>query len=337
MIAAEKKTVDVIIPVYKPDRNFEVLIKRLLKQSILPEHIYMMHTMAEGEQLEDTYAFLGEGTGNVSYQLHSLAETGNINEDVEETIHVFPVKKAEFDHAATRDAGAKKAKADYILFMTQDAMPVDNHLIENLLKGFQRKNVGICYARQLPGKEADLTEQLTRLYNYPEKSRLQTEESVKTLGIKAYFCSDVCAMYDRALYEKLGGFMYPAIFNEDMLMAYKVIDAGGSVYYTAEAKVYHSHSYTCMQQFHRNFDLGVSQRQYREIFDRISSEKEGAGFAKKTILELCRRGHVWKAVYFAWQCGFRLCGYKLGKNYEKLPHFLVMKCTMNKEYVLFGK
>ena len=52
------------------------------------------------------------------------------------------------------------------------------------------------------------------------------------------------------------------------------MQAGFSVAYVADAKVIHSHSYTCKQQFVRSFDLGVSQRQYHEIFDNISSEKE---------------------------------------------------------------
>ena len=110
-------------------------------------------------------------------------------------------------------------------------------------------------------------------------------------------------------------------------MAFRVIHAGYGVYYNAEAKVIHSHSYTCMQQFHRNFDLGVSQSQYSEIFESISSEKEGAGFAGKTIVTLCKGLHFWKAFYFAWQCAFRLVGYKLGRNYERLSRRMILRCT----------
>ena len=39
-----------------------------------------------------------------------------------------------------------------------------------------------------------------------------------------------------------------------------------------------------------------------------------------------------KAFYFCMQCGFKLFGYKLGKNYDKLPKKVVLKCTMNKMY-----
>lgn len=302
MLQERGKSIDVVIPAYKPGKDFKELLGRLLKQTVLPDNIFVLQTLAEGEE-------------QLQFE--------------EECIHVYPVKQAEFDHGKTRDYGAKLSGADYVLMMTQDAMPQNQYLLEELLKGFTKENVGIVYGRQLAGKDAGLAEKLTRQYNYPPESRLKARADEEALGIKTYFCSDVCAMYDRRLYEELGGFVHPVIFNEDMIMAYRVIQAGYRVYYAADAQVVHSHSYTCMQQFRRNFDLGASQCQYREIFDNISSEKEGAGFAGTVILTLCKGLHFGKAVYFAWQCGFRLAGYRLGKNYEKLSKKMVLRCTMS--------
>ncbi len=37
-------SIDVIIPVYKPDKKFNQLIERLVKQSIKPMHIILLHT-----------------------------------------------------------------------------------------------------------------------------------------------------------------------------------------------------------------------------------------------------------------------------------------------------
>jgi len=224
------------------------------------------------------------------------------------------------------------AESDYVLFMTQDAVCYDEYVIENLLKAFDDRKVGIAYARQLAREDADEIERMTRETNYPSESVVKTKKDEKRLGIKTYFCSDVCAMYRLDVYKKLGGFVKKTIFNEDMIMAYKEMQAGFSVAYCADAKVIHSHSYTCKQQFVRSFDLGVSQRQYHEIFDKISSEKEGAGYAKKVIMYLMKKGKFIKTIYFMMQCGFRLIGYKLGKNYDKLPRKMVLACTMNREY-----
>ena len=46
------------------------------------------------------------------------------------------------------------------------------------------------------------------------------------MGIKAYFCSDVCAAYNRETYNKLGGFIKKTIFNEDMIYAGGLVKKG---------------------------------------------------------------------------------------------------------------
>lgn len=313
-------SVDVIIPVYRPGKEFSSLIEKLLGQSVPPDHILIMQTLEEGENLLDVTQIRSS---------HGQSFPGDRDKS---KIQVFPVKKTKFDHGATRDRGAKHSQANYILFMTQDAMPADDGLIENLLQSFSGEKIGIAYGRQLAREGADILEKMARLHNYPPEGRIQTKADVERLGIKTYFCSDVCAMYDRKLYEQLGGFVHPTIFNEDMIMAFRVIQAGYGVCYAADAKVVHSHSYTCMQQFHRNFDLGVSQTQYWEVFAQISSEKEGAGFAKNTLIALCKRMRFFKAFYFALNCAFRLAGYKLGRNYPRLSKKIILRCTMSPGY-----
>jgi rhamnosyltransferase len=71
-----------------------------------------------------------------------------------------------------------------------------------------------------------------------------------------------------------------------MIYAAKVIENGYQIAYAADARVIHSHNYTGKQQFHRNFDLGVSQAEHPEVFEGISSESEGIHMVKTTIKEL---------------------------------------------------
>jgi rhamnosyltransferase len=54
----------------------------------------------------------------------------------------------------------------------------------------------------------------------------------------------------------LGGFKNNVVVNEDMLFAAKATLQGYSVYYSAAAKVYHSHSYSLPQTFKRYFNIG---------------------------------------------------------------------------------
>ena len=87
-----------------------------------------------------------------------------------------------------------------------------------------------------------------------------------------------------------------------------------------------------MQQFHRNFDLGVSQAEHPEIFGIVKSESEGKKLVKSTVLALKDRGQIGKIPYFFLQCAFKYAGYLLGKRYRRLPRWLILWASDNKQY-----
>lgn len=305
------KTVDVLIPAYKPGKQFAELIERLQLQTYPVRKIIVMNTGRE---------FWPE-------TLSRSPELTLVNK-----LEVHHLTQMEFDHAATRDAAMKLSDADICVCMTQDAIPYDENLLAELVAPLEDETVAVSYARQLPRLEACAIETFTRSFNYPAESRKKTLADLETLGIKAYFCSDVCAAYNRATYEKLGGFIAPAIFNEDMIFAAGAIKAGFSVYYAADAKVIHSHDYTFMQQLRRNFDIAVSQAMHPEVFQGISSEKEG----KKMVLAACKHlikiGKPFQIVRLVFQSGAKYIGYFLGKRYEKMSPKMVDYFTSSPMY-----
>ena len=243
------------------------------------------------------------------------------------------MKKSEFDHGGTRAWAAELSDAEIMVFMTQDAVPADRNLIENLVKALEKeKMIAAAYARQLPNEMCSFVERYTRSFNYPEKSYVRTQRDLSLYGIKTFFCSNVCAAYKRDIYQKLGGFVRKAIFNEDMIYAGRLIQEGYAVAYAADAKVIHSHNYSCMQQFHRNFDLGVSQAEHPEIFAGVPSEGEGIKLVKKTINYLIQKRKIWLIPGVILQSGCKYAGYLSGKNYRKLPRKMILWCTMNREY-----
>lgn len=126
--------------------------------------------------------------------------------------------------------------------------------------------------------------------------------------------------------------MKRTIFNEDMIYAGKVIQQGGLIAYCAQAKVIHSHNYSAMQQFHRYFDLAVSQKMHPEIFEGVRSESEGAKLVKKTIGHCIRIRKPWLIASVVMQNVGKLSGYKMGQHYQKLPEKVILWCTMNRAY-----
>lgn len=299
--------VDVIIPTYRPEKEFEKLIHRLQEQKYPIHKIIIINT-----------------------------ETGYFPTELESEpyqVEITHIRPEEFDHGGTRNMGANISRADIVLYMTQDAMPADEHLIDRFVETFEKNpEIGIAYGRQLPREDCNIIERYTRRFNYPEKSRIKSKEDLSQMGIKTFFCSDVCAAYRRNYLLSAGGFEDPTIFNEDMIFAGKRILAGDKVAYVAEAKVIHSHNYTGSQQFHRNFDLAVSQTQHPEVFDGIPSEGEGIRMVKATVKYLIRSGQPLKIWNLIWQSGFKYAGYFLGKRYKKLPGWFVMKCTSSPKY-----
>lgn len=127
----------------------------------------------------------------------------------------------------------------------------------------------------MPAKDCRVVERYTRSFNYPAESRVKTAEDLPQLGIKTFFASNVCAAYKRELVLKQGGFPEHTIFNEDMIFAGHGVKAGYAIAYVSDARVIHSHNLSGREQFHRNFDLAVSQVENPDVFSGLRSEGEG--------------------------------------------------------------
>ena len=302
-----EKITAVIIPVYHPGSEFETLLDRLEKQDYPINKILIMNT-------EEEYWNRDWETRHPIVEVHHLT-------------------KSEFDHGGTRKKAAEISQAEILVFMTQDAIPCDRHLLRNLVTALTKDdNMGAAYGRQLPKKDCGFVERYTRSFNYPETSSVKTAEDLQVYGIKTFFCSNVCGAYRKEIYDKLGGFVERTIFNEDMIYAGNLIKAGYGIAYAADAKILHSHNYSCMEQFHRNFDLGVSQAEHPEIFQSVPSEGEGIRLVKKTFSYLLKTGRVWLIPGFIMQSAFKYAGYRAGKNYQKLSLNMRIRCSMNPSY-----
>ena len=167
-----------------------------------------------------------------------------------------------------------------MVFMTDDAVPADERLIEHLAAAFDKRGPGgesviMAYARQLPDKDCPMAERFTSSFNYPEDSCIKTKEDLGRMGIKTFFASNVCCAYDREKFWFQGGFIQKTIFNEDMIFAGKaVLQDDYAIAYVAEARVIHSHNYGCAAQFHRRISTWPCPRQtIRRCLQGIHSER----------------------------------------------------------------
>lgn len=305
----KKPVVAVLVPTYRPDKKFSRLLQMLGRQTYPVRQLIIMNT-------EESLWNAGGYDGISGMEVHH-------------------VTKEAFDHGGTRRQGMGYVRADICICMTQDAVPADEYLVERLVEALSEPReypVAVAYARQLPEKDCRVIERYTRGYNYPAESFVKTKEDLPRLGIKTYFCSNVCAAYHMDIYNRMDGFVPKTIFNEDMLYAAEVIDAGYGIAYAAEARVIHSHNYSAIQQLKRNFDLAVSQADHPEVFGGLKSEGEGIRMVKQTARYLLGQKKWYLLPELVIQSGCKYTGYLLGRQYRRLPGRLVRRLTMSPAY-----
>ncbi|MEA2077809.1 MAG: glycosyltransferase, partial [Candidatus Marinimicrobia bacterium] len=85
----------------------------------------------------------------------SIDETVKLAEKYGAKVH--SIKPDEFNHGLTRNYGAEKATGDYLLFMVQDAIPIGNYWLYNMVKTLESDaEIAAVSCRQVPRSDADL-------------------------------------------------------------------------------------------------------------------------------------------------------------------------------------
>lgn len=289
------KKYDVIILTHCPSDDLVFSIEKLLRQSIKPNKIILYNT--------DASIFFN----NINNQIKLKKILKN------KKVLKVDIEKKDFDHGRARNEAMKLTNSNYVLFMTDDAIPYNKDMAKNMLSAFYNKNVAAVYARQIAKNNAPLKEKYVREFNYPAYDIVKDKTTEKKYGIKNCFCSNSCCMYDKKIFIELKGFKENITQNEDMLYAYKSINNGFKIVYKANAKVLHSHNLSYISQFKRNYDIGVFQKQNKSIYKRYVSENEGKKLVLYVNKKLLKDGHIIKALDFTIECAFRYLGFKLGK------------------------
>lgn len=229
---------------------------------------------------------------------------------------VIPISRREFDHGGTRDMALRQTQGEIVVFMTQDALPVDERFIEHLIAPLAEQTVAAVCGRQIAYPDARPYEKAVRAHNYPDKDCVWSMQDVAQMGVRAFRISDVCAAYRKEAYLAVGGFDHPILTNEDMLMAEKLLRKGYQLAYCAEAAVYHSHCFTLAQEYRRNYIIGKTMKRYEARFEYVSEMGTGMKLAKDVMLELMKGGHIFECFCFALNCAARLLGNRMGRYQE---------------------
>lgn len=173
----------------------------------------------------------------------------------------------EFNHGETRNLGARLAspEAHYLVYLTQDATPLDNWL-EGLLRPLRDdRQVAGAFSRHVPRPTccpsmARLMRTEWEQIGTPDrvvKKLDDPDESGRNPAFFAHF-SNTSSAIRRTVWEE-----HPfrsLEFAEDAEWAARVLRAGYTLIYEPASCVLHSHDYSLWQQFAQNVDHAQAMR-----------------------------------------------------------------------------
>ena len=270
-----------VIPTLNAGSSWKILLDRIQEQSVQPQHKILLDSGSS-----DSTVINAKGVGFDVY---------NINE---------------FNHGLTRNLGMELAgESEFVIFMTQDAVLMNNMSFEFLLEPFENKDVAVVYGRQIAREDANGVERFMRMVNYPEKSLYKSMEDKESLGLKTPFCSNSFSAYRKADLLESGNFK-ATNFGEDMLAAATLLMAGKKVVYCAKAQVIHSHNENIFAVFKRGMAIGRMHKINPWLYDEFGKpEKAAEGLIKKAYNEMSLKMFIFFIIF----CVFKYTGFKLGR------------------------
>jgi rhamnosyltransferase len=243
------------------------------------------------------------------------------------------INRADFSHGGTRQMAVEMlSDADFLVFLTQDAVLADPQSIAKLIKAFDDPMVGVAYGRQLPKQGASAIEAHARLFNYPQTAEVRDLSCRKRLGFKAVFVSNSFSAYRRSALMAIGGFRSAVILSEDTLAAANMLIAGWKIAYAADARVYHSHSYTWLQEFKRYFDIGVFHSREQWLLNRFGrTSGEGRRFVISELSFLLDHA-PWQIPSAVMRTLLKLMAYRLGRIEDRLTPEVKRHLSMHHQF-----
>jgi rhamnosyltransferase len=177
---------------------------------------------------------------------------------------VFSIAPKSFNHGETRNLGIRLAKGQFCIMLVQDAVPLGEAWLEELLAPFSDERVVGVTARQVPRPDSDLVARWQCDY----RSRFLGEEArVQELGrweefealdfqgrLRLASFDNVFAALRRSFWEQQP--FRPVSFAEDLDWGFRAIVAGRRLVYQPAVSVMHSHTRPAAYHMRRSYISG---------------------------------------------------------------------------------
>ena len=247
---------------------------------------------------------------------------------------VVRIDSGNFNHGGTRQAAVEQfcEGKEFAIFLTHDSVIEGPQSLNALLDAFADPSVGAAYGRQLPHDGAGHFGRHSVSFLYPALSHVRKIEDASRYGIRTAHLSNSFAAYRiRALLE-CGGFPSSLILGEDAYVAFRMLLAGWSVRYCADARARHSHDYSVLEEMRRYFDYGVMHAQLPELLQALGApDADGLRFVASELRYISTAA-PWRLPEVLVRNSGKYLGYRLGMAFRRLPNDVRRRLSMTKGF-----
>jgi rhamnosyltransferase len=241
---------------------------------------------------------------------------------------VVAIEPHEFSHGGTRNRLMELAGGEHVAFLTQDAVPADEHWLARLLGGFElASDVALAFGPYLPrpGATVPVRRELGEWFA-PMAPGVQ-RGGRDPLGPATFFSSANGAVA-RWAWERVP--FRPVPYAEDQRLARDMLRAGYAKAYVQAAAVVHSHEYGPLDQFRRCFD---EFRALREVYGHREplSPRTVAGRVRRAVAadRAFGRGEARTLESLRYH-SVRALGGALGSRADRLPAPVRRACSLER-------
>jgi rhamnosyltransferase len=290
------------------------------RDSWRPTVAVVIPTLNAGEGLRNVLDGLARQTVKPCEIVVVDSESADQTCDVARTFgcRILHIDRKDFDHGGTRNLAIRSTVSDAIVLLTQDAVPANERMIEELIKPLADEDVAIAYGRQLPRAGAGRLERFAREFNYGPVCVVKTRASIATMGMKAFMCSDSCSSIRRSTFEEMGGFAVGLVVNEDMVFAARAILRGMKVFYAVDAKVVHSHAFTLCSLWQRYYRTGQFFADNKWLTEEAGLAGYGAGMVREGMKVFWREKAFGAMAGLLWETAVKAAAVRAGSLNRRL-------------------
>jgi rhamnosyltransferase len=203
-------------------------------------------------------------------------------------VRLHEISNKDFGHGRTRNLAANMSESDFVVYLTQDAVPASKKWLDYMVEPFSiSEKVSCVFGKQIPRPHCFVTlkrevAQVFQSFGDDASISLQRRTNdTENLGITNNFLSDVNSAVRRSIIKRIP--FKDVNYAEDQVLAIEMLEQGYIKAYAPLGGVFHSHDYPLRKYFKRKFDEYVGLRKSTGYIARVGTKDLYVGSIKATL------------------------------------------------------